>query len=50
VEGQHSAHGARLGTVVVFVPGLDRLVSFYLEGLGWKVADRSPARHAAHQR
>jgi catechol 2,3-dioxygenase-like lactoylglutathione lyase family enzyme len=36
------AHGARLGTVVMFVPDLDRSVSFYLEVLGLEVADRSP--------
>jgi catechol 2,3-dioxygenase-like lactoylglutathione lyase family enzyme len=36
------AHGARLGTVVMFVQDLDRSVSFYLEVLGLEVADRSP--------
>jgi catechol 2,3-dioxygenase-like lactoylglutathione lyase family enzyme len=36
------ARGARLGTVVMFVPDLDRSVSFYLEVLGLEVADRSP--------
>jgi catechol 2,3-dioxygenase-like lactoylglutathione lyase family enzyme len=36
------AHGARLGTVVMFVPDLDRSASFYLEVLGLEVADRSP--------
>jgi catechol 2,3-dioxygenase-like lactoylglutathione lyase family enzyme len=36
------ARGARLGTVVMFVPDLDRSVSFYLEVLGLEVTDRSP--------
>jgi catechol 2,3-dioxygenase-like lactoylglutathione lyase family enzyme len=36
------AHGARLGSVVMFVQDLDRSVSFYLDVLGLEVADRSP--------
>ncbi len=36
------AHGARLGSAVMFVQDLDRSVSFYTEVLGLEVADRSP--------
>jgi catechol 2,3-dioxygenase-like lactoylglutathione lyase family enzyme len=36
------AHGARLGSVVMFVHDLDRSVNFYTETLGLEVADRSP--------
>ena len=36
------AHGARLGSVVMFVHDLDRSVNFYTEILGLEVADRSP--------
>jgi catechol 2,3-dioxygenase-like lactoylglutathione lyase family enzyme len=36
------AHGARLGSVVMFVHALDRSVNFYTEILGLEVADRSP--------
>jgi catechol 2,3-dioxygenase-like lactoylglutathione lyase family enzyme len=36
------AHGARLGSVVIFVQDLDRSVSFYTDVLVLKVADRSP--------
>jgi len=36
------AHGARLGSVVVFVQELDRSVSFYADVLALGVADRSP--------
>jgi catechol 2,3-dioxygenase-like lactoylglutathione lyase family enzyme len=35
------AQGARLGSVVMFVQGLDRSVSFYTDLLGLEVADRS---------
>ncbi len=34
-------YGARLDSVVMFVHELDRSVSFYLEVLGLRVADRS---------
>jgi len=36
------AHGARLGSAVMFVQDLDRSVSFYSEVLALEVADRSP--------
>jgi len=36
------AHGARLGSAVMFVQNLDRSVSFYTEVLALEVADRSP--------
>jgi catechol 2,3-dioxygenase-like lactoylglutathione lyase family enzyme len=36
------AHGARLGSAVMFVRNLDRSVSFYTEVLALAVADRSP--------
>jgi catechol 2,3-dioxygenase-like lactoylglutathione lyase family enzyme len=36
------AHGARLGSAVMFVQDLDRSVSFYREVLALEVADRSP--------
>jgi catechol 2,3-dioxygenase-like lactoylglutathione lyase family enzyme len=36
------AHGARLGSAVMFVQDLDRSVSFYAEVLALEVADRSP--------
>lgn len=36
------ASDARLGSVVMFVQGLDRSVSFYQDVLGLAVADRSP--------
>ncbi|HEX9540166.1 MAG TPA: VOC family protein [Streptosporangiaceae bacterium] len=36
------AHGARLGSVVMFVQNLDRSVSFYLDVLALEVADQSP--------
>jgi catechol 2,3-dioxygenase-like lactoylglutathione lyase family enzyme len=36
------AHGARLGSVVLFVQDLDRSVSFYTDLLALEVADRSP--------
>src|SRR5260370_39632340 len=35
------AHGARLGSVVMFVQNLDRSVSFYLDVLALEVADQS---------
>lgn len=35
-------HGARLGSVVMFVQDLDRSVSFYTDLLALEVADRSP--------
>jgi catechol 2,3-dioxygenase-like lactoylglutathione lyase family enzyme len=35
------AQGARLGSVVMFVQGLDRSVNFYTDLLGLEVADRS---------
>ena len=41
-EAQHMAHGARLGSVVMFVQDLDRSVSFYADVLALEVADRSP--------
>jgi len=36
------AHGARIGSAVVFVQDLDRSVSFYREVLALEVADASP--------
>jgi catechol 2,3-dioxygenase-like lactoylglutathione lyase family enzyme len=36
------AHGARLGSAVMFVQDLDRSVSFYTDVLALKVADQSP--------
>jgi catechol 2,3-dioxygenase-like lactoylglutathione lyase family enzyme len=42
LEGQQMAHGARLGSVVMFVQDLDRSVSFYTDVLVLEVADRSP--------
>jgi catechol 2,3-dioxygenase-like lactoylglutathione lyase family enzyme len=36
------AHGARIGSAVMFVQQLDRSVSFYTELLGMRVADQSP--------
>jgi catechol 2,3-dioxygenase-like lactoylglutathione lyase family enzyme len=36
------AHGARIGSAVMFVQQLDRSVSFYTELLAMRVADRSP--------
>ena len=35
------AQGARLGSVVIFVHGLDRSVDFYVDVLGLEVDDRS---------
>jgi len=35
------AQGARLGSVVIFVHGLDRSVDFYVDVLGLEVGDRS---------
>jgi catechol 2,3-dioxygenase-like lactoylglutathione lyase family enzyme len=35
------AHGARLGSAVMFVHELDRSVSFYQDVLGLEIADRS---------
>jgi catechol 2,3-dioxygenase-like lactoylglutathione lyase family enzyme len=40
--GSTMAHGARLGTAVMFVQDLDRSLSFYREVLALEVADRSP--------
>jgi catechol 2,3-dioxygenase-like lactoylglutathione lyase family enzyme len=42
MEGQQMTHGARLGSVVMFVQNLDRSVSFYTDVLALKVADHSP--------
>lgn len=36
------AHGARIGSVVMFVTQLDRSVSFYTDVLALRVADTSP--------
>jgi len=36
------AHGARLGSAVMFVQNLDRSVSFCTDVLALEVADRSP--------
>jgi len=36
------AHGARLGSAVIFVQNLDRSVSFYREVLALDVADQTP--------
>jgi catechol 2,3-dioxygenase-like lactoylglutathione lyase family enzyme len=36
------AHGARLGSAVMFVQDLDRSVSFYTDVLALEVADQSP--------
>ncbi len=36
------AHGARLGSVIMFVQDLDRSVSFYTDLLALEVADSSP--------
>jgi len=40
--GSTMAHGARLGTAIMFVQDLARSVSFYREVLALEVADRSP--------